>query len=106
MTGTPSNPPGISPTLYAGTRYAALARDYLDKLPPALKKLDAEKEAKADAGKVKTLPPVSPAAVASKIVDRKARYRKLFWTVLVIVILLHVAAGLFAGALGGGALFP
>jgi hypothetical protein len=37
-------------TLYTGTRYAALAGDYLDKLPDALKKQDAEKEAKADAG--------------------------------------------------------
>ena len=36
--------------LYAGTRYAALARDYLETLPDALKKHDAEKEAKADAG--------------------------------------------------------
>lgn len=37
--------------LYAGTRYAALAREYLDKLPDALKKQDAEKEANTDAGK-------------------------------------------------------
>jgi len=31
--------------LYGGTSYAALARDYLDKLPDALKKQDAEKDA-------------------------------------------------------------
>ncbi len=37
-------------TLYAGTRYASLAREYLDKLPEALKKQDSEKEAGADAG--------------------------------------------------------
>jgi hypothetical protein len=31
--------------LYPGTRYAAMAKDYLDKLPPELKKQDAEKDA-------------------------------------------------------------
>lgn len=36
-------------TLYTGTRYAALARNYLGGLPDALKKQDAENEAKADA---------------------------------------------------------
>jgi hypothetical protein len=37
-------------TLYKGTSYATLAQDYLNKLPADLKKQDAEKEAKADAG--------------------------------------------------------
>lgn len=32
-----------------------------------------------------------------EVVDRKARFKRLFWMVFVIVILLHVAAGLVAG---------
>ncbi|MGH8046784.1 MAG: hypothetical protein ACREKL_06025, partial [Chthoniobacterales bacterium] len=34
-----------------------------------------------------------------EIADRKARFKKLFWTVFLIVILLHVLAGLVAGAI-------
>jgi hypothetical protein len=46
---------------------------------------------------IKIPPPPSPAML--QVVDRKARIRKLFWTVVIAVVLLHVAAGLTAGVL-------
>ncbi len=42
-----------------------------------------------------TLPP--PPAPTHQVADRRSRIRKLFWTVLVAVVLLHVLAGLVAG---------
>ncbi len=44
--------------------------------------------------------PFKPASTAKlQPVDRRSRYRKLFWMVLICVVLLHLVAGLVAGAL-------
>jgi hypothetical protein len=52
----------------------------------------------------KPLPPVPPKATpvatggaTMVIVDRRSRLRKLFWTVVIGVVLLHIVAGLVAG---------
>lgn len=45
------------------------------------------------------LPRMPARATGLQTVNRKSRFRKLFWMVLAIVVLLHAAAGLIAGAL-------